>query len=275
MECYERGIISKEDIDSIEATWGNAEAAMKLIEKTSTRDGIGNLLAEGIKKAAKKIGRGSEKYAMEVKGLEVPMHEPRGKKGVGLAYAISARGACHMQAFHDTDTEAENVAPEIGISKGLNRHDTSKDKVDMVKKSQDWVAVTNSLLLCTAPAWVGFDYSKPTFLVETLNAITGMNFTVNELMTIGERMNNLCRCFNVREGTTRKDDYLPPRFTEEPLPDGPSKGQRITNEELQKMLDNYYELRGWNKNTGIPKREKLIELGLEHAAKAIEKHLQS
>jgi aldehyde:ferredoxin oxidoreductase len=275
MECYERGIISKEDIDGIEATWGNAEAAMKLIEKTSTRDGIGNLLAEGIKKAAKKIGRGSEKYAMEVKGLEVPMHEPRGKKGVGLAYAISARGACHMQAFHDTDTEAENVAPEIGISKGLNRHDTSKDKVDMVKKSQDWVAVTNSLLLCTAPAWVGFDYTKPTFLVETLNAITGMNFTVNELMTIGERMNNLCRCFNVREGTTRKDDYLPPRFTEEPLPDGPSKGQRITNEELQKMLDNYYELRGWNKNTGIPKREKLIELGLEHAAKAIEKHLQS
>jgi aldehyde:ferredoxin oxidoreductase len=275
MECYERGIISKEDIDGIEATWGNAEAAMKLIEKTSTRDGIGNLLAEGIKKAAKKIGRGSEKYAMEVKGLEVPMHEPRGKKGVGLAYAISARGACHMQAFHDTDTEAENVAPEIGISKGLNRHDTSKDKVDMVKKSQDWVAVTNSLLLCTAPAWVGFDYTKPTFLVETLNAITGMNFTVNELMTIGERMNNLCRCFNVREGTTRKDDYLPPRFTEENLPDGPSKGQRITNEELQKMLDNYYELRGWNKNTGIPKREKLIELGLEHAAKAIEKHLQS
>lgn len=275
MECYERGIISKEDIDGIEATWGNAEAAMKLIEKTSTREGIGNLLAEGIKKAAKKIGRGSEKYAMEVKGLEVPMHEPRGKKGVGLAYAISARGACHMQAFHDTDTEAENVAPEIGISKGLNRHDTSKDKVDMVKKSQDWVAVTNSLLLCTAPAWVGFDYTKPTFLVETLNAITGMNFTVNELMTIGERMNNLCRCFNVREGTTRKDDYLPPRFTEEPLPDGPSKGQRITNEELQKMLDNYYELRGWNKNTGIPNREKLIELGLEHAAKAIEKHLQS
>ena len=211
---------------------------------------------------------------MEVKGLEIPMHEPRGKKGVGLAYAVSARGACHEQAFHDTDTEAENAAPEIGITKGLNRHDTSKDKVDMVKKSQDWVAVTNSLCLCTAPAWVGFEYTKPSFLVEALNAITGMNFTVNELMTVGERMNNLCRCFNVREGITRKDDYLPRRFMEEPLPDGPSRGQRITNEELQKMLDDYYELRGWSKSTGIPEKRKLLELGLERAAKAIEKQLQ-
>lgn len=271
MECYEKGIITKKDIDGIEATWGNAEAAMKLIEKMSLREGIGNLLAEGIKKAAARIGRGSEKYAMEVKGLEIPMHEPRGKKGVGLAYAVSARGACHMQTFHDTDLEAENVAPEIGIAGGLNRHDTSRDKVDMIKKSQDWVAITNSLCLCTAPAWVGFEYTKPSFLVEALNAVTGMNFTVNELMTIGERMNNLCRCFNVREGITRKDDYLPRRFMEEPLPDGPSRGQRITNEELQKMLDDYYELRGWNKSTGIPDKGKLLELGLERAAKAIEK----
>lgn len=274
MECYERGIISKKDIDGIEATWGNAEAALKLIEKMSTREGIGDLLAEGIKTAAKKIGRGSERYAMEVKGLEVPMHEPRGKKGVGLSYATSVRGACHMQSFHDTDVEAENMAPEIGISKALNRHDTSRDKVDMVKRSQDWVAVTNSLLLCTAPAWVGFNYTKPTFQAEALNAITGLNFTVDELMIVGERMNNLCRCFNAREGITRKDDYLPPRFTEEPLPDGPSKGQRLSKEELQNMLDNYYDLRGWNKKTGLPTREKLIELGLEHAAKDLEKHLR-
>jgi aldehyde:ferredoxin oxidoreductase len=272
MECYEKKIISKKDIDGIEATWGNAEAAMKLIDKMATRQGIGDLLAEGIKKAAAKIGKDSEKYTMEVKGLEIPMHEPRGKKGVGLAYAVSARGACHEQAFHDTDTEIENAAPEIGITKGLNRHDTSRDKVDMVKKSQDWVAVTNSLCLCTAPAWVGFEYTKPSFLVEALNAVTGMNFTVNELMTIGERMNNLCRCFNVREGITRKDDYLPRRFMEEPLPDGPSRGQRLTTEELGKMLDDYYELRGWSK-AGIPEKGKLLELGLERAAKAIEKNL--
>jgi aldehyde:ferredoxin oxidoreductase len=274
MECYERGIISRDDIDGIKAKWGNVDAALKLIQKIANREGIGNLLAEGIRIAARKISRGSEKYAMEIKGLEVPMHEPRGKKGVGLSYATSVRGACHMQSFHDTDVEAENVAPEIGISKALNRHDTSRDKVDIVKRSQDWIAVTNSLLLCTAPAWVGFDYTKPTFLAEVLNAITGLNFTVGELMIIGERMNNLCRCFNAREGVSRKDDYLPPRFTEEPLPDGPSKGQRIPKEELQKMLDYYYELRGWNKKTGIPTHEKLIELGLEDAAKDLEKHLR-
>jgi aldehyde:ferredoxin oxidoreductase len=269
MECYERGIISKKDIDGIEATWGNADAALKLIEKIATRDGVGNLLAEGIKRAAKKIGRGSERYTMEIKGLEVPMHEPRAKKGLGLSYATSVRGACHMQSFHDTDYEGDNAAPEIGFTKGLNRHDTSRDKVDMVKRSQDWVAVTNSLLLCTAPAWVGYNYTRPSFLVETLNAITGMNFTVDDLMIVGERINNLCRCFNVREGNTRKDDYLPRRFMEDPLPDGPSKGQRIPKEELENMLDNYYELRGWDTKTGIPKQEKLKELGLEEAAKQL------
>lgn len=269
MECYERGIIQKKDIDGIEATWGNVDAALKLIEKMATREGVGNMLAEGIRSAAKKIGRGSERYAMEIKGLEVPMHEPRAKKGVGLSYATSVRGACHMQSFHDTDYEADNAAPEIGISKGLNRHDTSRNKVDAVKRSQDWVAVTNSLLLCTAPAWVGYNYTRPAFLVETLNAITGLNFTVDDLMIVGERINNLCRCFNVREGNSRKDDYLPQRFTEEPLPDGPSKGQRISKEELENMLDNYYELRGWDRKTGIPKPEKLKELGLEKAAREL------
>jgi aldehyde:ferredoxin oxidoreductase len=135
----------------------------------------------------------------------------------------------------------------------------------MIRRSQDWVAVTNSLLLCTSPAWVGFNYTKPTFLAEAINAITGLKFTVDELMIIGERANNLCRCFNAREGMTRKEDYLPPRFVEESLPDGPSKGQRISKEELTNMLEDYYELRGWNKETGNPGREKLKELGLEFA----------
>jgi len=265
MECYERGIISKENIDGIEAKWGDADAALKLIEKVATRDGVGDLLAEGIKKAAEKIGRGSERYAMEVKGLEVPLHEPRAKKGLGLAYATSIRGACHMQSFHDTDFERDNAAPEIGISKALNRHDTSRDKVEAIMRSQDWVAVTNSLLLCTSPAWVGYNYTKPAFLTETLNAITGADFNVDDLMLIGERANNLCRCFNAREGMSRKDDYLPSRFIEEPLPDGPSKGQRISDKELTDMLDNYYELRGWDKQTGNPRADKLRELGLEFA----------
>lgn len=268
MECYERGIISSDDIDGIEATWGNTHAALLLIEKIGKPEGIGHLLAEGIKRAADKIGRGSKRYAMEVKGLEVPMHEPRAKKGVGLSYATSIRGACHMQAFHDTDIQQENVATEIGISKALDRHDTSIDKVEMVRRSQDWIAVTNSLLLCTSPGWVGFNYTRPAFLTEALNTITGWNLHVVDLLVLGERINNLCRCFDAREGISRKDDYLPLRFLEEPLPDGPSKGQCISKVEFEDMLDNYYKLRGWDKKTGNPTSQKLEELDLTFAKTA-------
>lgn len=262
MECYDRGIISKKDVDGVEASWGNIDAAMTLIKKIGEREGVGNLLAEGVKKAAAKIGRGSERYAVEVKGLEIPMHEPRAKKGLGLSYATSNRGGCHMQAFHDSDMEQGNAAPEIGVSKALDRHDTSRDKVHMIKKSQDWVAVTNSLLLCTSPGWFGYNYTRPKFLTEVLNVITGWQFSVDNLMCIGERINNYCRCFNVREGISRKDDYLPPRFTEDSLPDGPSKGQRIPKRELEEMLDNYYHIRGWDKKTGHPTNQKLKELDL-------------
>ncbi len=265
MECYDRGIVTKTDIDGIEAKWGNQDAALALIEKIAGRIGVGDLLAEGVRTAARKIGRGSERYAVEVKGLEIPMHEPRAKKGVGLSYATGNRGGCHMQAFHDTEFEMRDLAPEIGITKPLDRHDTSREKVDQVKKSQDWVAVTNSLLICTSPAWTGFNYTRPAYLTEALNVVTGWNLSVNDLMTIGERINNLCRCFNSREGITRKDDYLPARFTDDALPDGPSKGQRLTKEQLEDMLNNYYELRGWDRNTGLPTQGKLRELGLEFA----------
>ena len=263
MECYDRGILSETDIDGIEATWGNVDASLRLIEKIAKRDGVGNILAEGIRRAAAKIGKGSERYAVEVKGMEIPMHEPRAKKGMGLSYATSNRGGCHMQSFHDTDLEVANAAPEIGISEPIDRHDTSRRKVELIKRSQDWVAVTNALLLCTSPGWIGYNYTKPSINAEVLNAITGWNLRVEDLLIAGERMNNLCRCFNAREGLTRKDDYLPPRFTEDPLPDGPSKGQRLSKEQLEEMLDDYYDIRGWDKKTGNPTKRKLDELGLE------------
>lgn len=155
--------------------------------------------------------------------------------------------------------------PEIDITRVINRHDTSRAKVEIIKKSQDWVAVTNCLLICITPGWVGFEYSRPTTITETLNAITGWNTKVDDLMMTGERVNNLCRCLNAREGLSRTHDWLPPRFLEDPLPDGPSKGHRITEEELRNMLDNYYELRGWSKESGNPTQKKLEELGLEFA----------
>jgi aldehyde:ferredoxin oxidoreductase len=265
IECFDRGLLSKADLDGIDATWGNADAALKLIQKIATREGVGNILAEGVKRATEHFGKGSERYALEVKGMEIPMHEPRAKKGLGLSYATSLRGGCHVQSFSDTMLEHPNASPEIGISNPIDRHDTTRNKVEMIKRSQDWAAVTNSFLLCISPGWTGFNYTRPGFLAEALNAVTGWDMKVEELLLAGERMNNLCRCFNAREGLTRRDDYLPPRIMLDPLPDGPSKGQCLTKEQLENMLENYYDIRGWDERTGNPTEGKLTELGLEFA----------
>jgi len=262
MECYENGILTKVDTEGLELAFGNAKAAVEVVRKIAYREGLGNLLAEGVRGAAKKVGRGSEKFAMEVKGLEVPMHEPRGKKGLGLIYAVSNRGACHVQSMHDTDIEAPNMAPEIGITAPMFRLDTSREKVLALKKTQDYVAVVNSLVLCECIYWFGGVHYRPTELVELLNAATGWNYTVEEFMKTGEKINTLCRMFNVREGISRRDDYLPPRFTQ-PLEGVPTGGQSITAEEFNSMLKDYYDICGWNPETGVPTKEKLTELGLE------------
>jgi len=262
MECYENDLITKKDTDGIELTFGNAEAAVKMVEKIAYRDGFGDILAEGVKRAARRIGKGSEKFAVEVKGLEIPMHEPRGKKGLGVMYAVSNRGGCHMQSMHDPDIESPNMAPEIGIKTPLHRLDTSREKVLALKKTADWTAAINSLGLCSNIYWFGAVYYRPVNLVEILNAVTGWDYTVEEFMTAGERINTYCRAFNVREGITREDDTLPPRFME-PLVGGPTEDQLITKEELDSMLNDYYEICGWDVETGIPSRERLEEIGLD------------
>jgi aldehyde:ferredoxin oxidoreductase len=261
MDCYENEIITKEDTDGLELNFGNAEAAVKMVEKIALRDGFGDILAGGVRRAAQKIGKGSERFAVEVKGLEIPMHEPRGKKGLGLIYAVSNRGGCHVQSMHDPDLESPNMAPEIGIMTPLPRLDTSREKVIAIKKTQDYVAIINSLVICECIYWFGAVHYRPTDLVELLNAVTGWDFTVEEFMTTGERINTLCRVFNVREGITRKDDRLPPRFME-PLEGGPTEGQLLTNEEFNDMLNNYYDICGWHIKNGIPTKKKLEELGL-------------
>jgi aldehyde:ferredoxin oxidoreductase len=262
MECYEKGFLTKEDTEGLELTFGNAGSAIKLIEKIASREGIGKVLADGVKEAAKRIGQGSEKFAVEIKGLEIPMHEPRGKKGLAVMYATSARGGCHMQSMHDPDIESPNMAPEIGISRALNRFDTSRDKVLYLKKTGDWTAMINSMGLCSNIYWFGAVYYKPNQLTEILNAVTDWGFTVDDFMTTGERINTLCRMFNVREGLTKTDDVLPPRFME-PLIGGPTNGQSISNKEFESMLRDYYEICGWDPETGIPTSRRLNELGIK------------
>jgi aldehyde:ferredoxin oxidoreductase len=262
MDCYENGILSKKDTNGLELTFGNTEAAVKMVEKIALREGFGDTLAEGVKRAVQRIGKGSDRFALEIKGLEVPMHDPRKKKGIGLMFAVSNRGACHMQSMHDEDLMLANVSPEIGIKTPLDPFDTSREKVLAMKKTQDWVAMLNSLALCLNIYWFGGGvYYRPLNIIEILNAVTGWGYTVEEFMTTGERINTLCRAFNVREGITRENDRLPPKFMEL-VTDGLTDGQFITKEEFNSMLDNYYEICSWDIATGIPTKEKLKEMDL-------------
>jgi len=238
MECHERGII-KEDLE-----FGHADAAIEMIKKIAYRKELGDLLAEGVKKSSQEIGKGSEKFAMHVKGLEVPGYDPRGAWGMALAYATSDRGACHQRAW----TVSEEIAGKLGVP-----HST-RGRAKLVKEKQDERSCCFSLVICDFAPFDG------ELVVQMLNAATGFDFTVDEYLKTGERIWNLTRMFNVREGVTRKDDILPPRFLEEKLDKMDEKV--ITSENLDIMLNEYYQLRGWN-DDGIPTKEKLEELGLD------------
>ncbi len=268
MECYEKGLITKEDTGGLDLAWGNPDAVVQLTEKIARREGIGDLLAEGVKRAAEKIGKGAEAFAIHIKGQEVPMHEPRGKKGLALSYATSNRGGCHLQAEHDDFFEDPNwLLPEIGLDKTVDRLDMGKDKARMVMALGNMKALYDSLSVCMYAAWpeggVRLETTK-----DIVAAATGWDVSLSELITVGERAFNLCRAFNVREGISRKDDVLPARLMEA-LSDGLYKGQTIPQDDFDQMLDYYYELRGWDKETGIPTRAKLTELGLGYVADAL------
>jgi len=261
MECFERGIITTKDTGGIDLTWGNADAIVNLVEDIAHKRGFGATLALGTRRMAVKFAQGSEKFAAHVKGLEIPMHEPRGKKGIGLSYATSNRGACHLQTDHDPAFEEKNFDPAIGITEKISRYATDRTKVDYVIKGENYYALYDSMVMCK---FAGAGY-KTSQLNQVIKAVTGWNVNADELMKTGERIFNLCRAFNVREGITRKDDRLPERIAE-PATTGPTRGQTLDATTLGLMLDNYYELRGWDKTTGIPTRSKLEELGLKYVA---------
>ncbi len=269
MECYEKGKITEKDTDGLDLTWRNHEAIIQLVEKIARRQGIGNLLAEGSRRAAEKLGGEAKNFAMHVKGLEFPLHEVRGMKGHGLGIATSNRGACHLQVETDDMFEGQ-LDPEIGIDETTfpkehrDRLYTGPEKVKIVKIIGDLFAVFDSLVICKWTVYPCGGYKTGT-LVDIVAAATGWDFTIDELMKTGERIFNLCRAFNVREGITREDDKLPKRFTE-PLPEGPYKGEAFPEDVFEGMLDDFYTLRGWDKKTGIPTGKRLEELGLRYVA---------
>jgi aldehyde:ferredoxin oxidoreductase len=269
MEAYEKGIITKEQTGGLEIKWGSPEAIIKLVEMIGNREGIGDLLGEGVWRAAQKLGKGAEEFAMHVKGREVPMHEHRGKRNVGLMYAVADRGACHMEWEHDDYWEAETfLKPELGLvaSELPNRTllDYGPSKVKIAKVQADLWSMCDSLVVCVFDIYPGGGIEHPT-LLGILNAATGWNMTMKEYMEAGERAINMTRAFNAREGLTRRDDTIPKRLME-PLPDGAFAGKPFGEDILGSMLDNYYELRGWDKKTGLPTRSKLQAIGLTSVA---------
>lgn len=250
MECYERGLITEKTTHGVEARFGNHDAVIQLIHMMAQRRGFGAVLGLGVKKASEKIGKGSEHFAIHVKGLELPGYDIRGLKTAALGWAVSARGGCHNKSG----------AYEPDISGEVNRFKAEISRGKIVMDSEDFVCVMDSLAICKFLRRC-FD-NFYTELAKVYTIITGIDLSVNELKLAGERISNLKKAFNIREGWTRKDDSLPPRVMKDPIPDGIAKGSVVTGEELDMMLNAYYEARGWSQ-TGLLTKKKLLELELD------------
>jgi aldehyde:ferredoxin oxidoreductase len=275
-ECFEKGILGVEDTGGLKLEWGNDDAVLKMIEMTTYRQGIGDILAEGIKKASEQIGKGSEKYALHVKGICVDAVDPRGHKAWGLGYAVSSRGGEHAHAL--MVSELSTIPGAIGFDpvrgEVIGEYDKRVDplsedgKAQMVKWHEDLRAFQNSMEMCLYVTQFRYkETTIPQLCSNLYNAVTGLNISDRDLLYIGERIVNLERAFAVRDGLTRKDDTLPDRFLKDPMPDGLAKGQVVN---LEFMLDEYYRLRGWDKDSGLPTRRKLVELDLEDVADELE-----
>ncbi len=266
MECFDNGILTKEDTDGLDLRFGNAEAMLKMVEMIIERRGLGDVLAEGVQLAAARIGKGAERYAMHVKGQELPMHEPRGKPaGAGLAYAVSPTGADHMEAQHDPLFEREDMpnyvkTHALGLLEPLPQLELSPRKARQFFYLQTLWGLYNSLTMCAfvgAPAGP-FALGK---IVDFVNAVTGWDTSLWELMKVGERSNTMQRIFNLREGFTAKDDSLPERFFQG-LGNGALQGRGLGREEFSQALHAYYGMAGWDEETGVPRRWKLDELSI-------------
>jgi aldehyde:ferredoxin oxidoreductase len=260
MECFESGLITREDTDGLEMRFGNGEALLAIIEKIGKREGIGNLLAEGVWRASEIWGDKSKPFAMHIKGQEIPFHDPRWKHGLALGYAVSPTGAEHCCTLHDTSFSSETremrEVRALGILDPLHIHDLSPAKVRLFNYIVHTRSLMNCLVFCQ---FVPFGFDQ---LADLVQGVTGWNASVWELLKVGERGRNLIQAFNIREGIEREVDFLPQRFFE-PYPDGlPGKVVPLDPTGMLNSIELYYDMLGWNPKTGIPGAGKLEELGL-------------
>ena len=294
MELLDRGVVTKEDLDGIDLKVGNESAVMAMLEKIAYRQGIGDVLAEGSVEAARRIGKGAEKYLHTIKGMEVMTADPRQlPTDKILGYIVCPRGGDDLYNTHAFPSGYPYWAPELGWSKEdylnwrvnfLDMTDEEKKQIfgspitvealqprriegraAMVKWHEQVTTITNSLGLCifATEVWCAIG---PTLSAKLYSACTGRVVTSEELKTAGDRIFNLMKAYIVREGWTRKDDDWPALFYEEPFPGEMGKGALLSRDEVNSLLDDYYELRGWDKKTGIPTKKTLTDLGLDDVA---------
>ena len=272
MECFEHGLLTLDDTDGLELRFGNAEAMLTMIEWIAHRKGLGDLLAEGVMRAAEEIS-GSQYFALHVKGQELPMHEPRGKYNVGMGYAISEIGADHLVVAHDGMLANEDGIPfknarPLGITEAqsvLSMNDEKMRQFYILEKVTSLEKVIGYCFFGPAPR----GYILIEEVVDSVNAATNWDIKLDELLMIGERATNLARVFNAREGFTRKDDTLPERLFS-PLENGALEGESFPRDEFESALTVLYGLKGWQPETGIPTRERLESLSLGWAADLLE-----
>lgn len=261
MECFEEGILTKDDTDGLELRFGNADVMLEVIELIAFKKGyLGNLLAEGSLKAAEALGCDSRKYAIQVKGLEVPMHEPRLNWGLGVGYAVSPTGADHCHNFYDMRYCYEPHIEKwkaLGLLEPVEHRDLGRDKISFASRVINWNHFVNSAIFCQFIPWSIVD------LVDLVTACTGWNTTAYELLKVGERACTLARVYNLREGFTHNDDALPDRFFEA-FTSGPLEGVSIDKDEFNQAIKYYYESMGWDED-GVPTTFKLHELGIPWA----------
>jgi aldehyde:ferredoxin oxidoreductase len=244
MDMYMDEVISFEDTGGLEIRFGDAETMVELVRLTGLREGFGSQLADGSYRLAEKYGH--PEYSMSVKKQEMPAYDPRGVQGMGLQYATSNRGGCHVRGY--------TISPEVlGIPFKVDQHATD-GKAEIVITFQNLAAALDSMGSCLFTTF-GIGAEE---LAALLSAVTGVNYTTEDFMKAGDRIWNLERQWNLKVGMTSADDSLPKRMLNDPIPSGPSKGKVNL---LHKMLPEYYKLRGWDLD-GIPTRKKLKELSL-------------
>jgi aldehyde:ferredoxin oxidoreductase len=291
MELNEEGIIDSNKTDKIDLKFGNADAMVEMVHRIANQEGkLGKLGSMGAFKATKKIGKGAENYTSCIKGIDTIACDPRAAKGFGFTFAVSSRGSDHLRAH----PVFEMIRLDGRVGKDLFGSEEActltgyGGKANMVFWHENLSAITDSIGSCRfMHASYYAQYPVPELRAkyskkkgkdvhsikyhEWLSAATGFDIDYEELLRIGDRIVNLERAINTRMGIRRKDDTLPKRFMEQALPSGPAKGEKFTKKELDKMVDEYYDLRGWDKKTGLHLKGKLKKLGMEDVLKDLEK----